>query len=68
MVKKESLLIKEIIRGMIDEKDLDIITLTDDLDCVVSEIDISLSKQIQILEDADLKQTSYYKSLSSLRK
>jgi len=35
---------------------------------VVGEIETSLSHQIQVLEDANLEETSYYKSLSSLRK
>jgi len=54
--------------GMIDKEDLEMIKLTDNLDCVVDEIEVSLSNQIKVLEDADLKNTGYYKSLSSLRK
>ncbi len=54
--------------GMINKEDLEIIRLTDDLECVVDEIEVSLSKQIEVLEDVGLKDTSYYKSLSSLRK
>jgi hypothetical protein len=54
--------------GMIDREDLEMIQLTDDLDYVVDEIEISLSNQIRVLEDAGLKNTGYYKSLSSLRK
>ena len=54
--------------GMIDKEDLEMIRLTDDLDCVVEEIEVSLADQIKVLEDTDLKDTSYYKSLSSLGK
>ena len=54
--------------GMIDKEDLEMIRLTDDLDCVVNEIEVSLSDQIKVLEDVDLTNTGYYKSLSSLRK
>jgi len=54
--------------GMINKEDLDMITLTDDLNLVVDEIEISLSNQIKVLEEAGLKKTAYYKSLSSLRK
>ena len=54
--------------GMINKEDLEIIRLTDDLECVVDEIEVSLSKQIEVLEDVGLEDTSYYKSLSSLRK
>lgn len=51
--------------GMIDEADLDIITLTDDLDLVCREIEKSLHTQIDVLEQEGLKKTSYYKSLAS---
>lgn len=60
----ESKLLSE---GMIDKEDLDMIIMTDDLTSVVKDIEISLSNQIDVLEDAGLKDTSYYKSLSSLR-
>ena len=53
--------------GMIEKKDLELIHLTDDFECIVGEIDKSLEKQISVLEDAGLKNTTYYKSLSSLR-
>jgi len=52
---------------MIEKEDLDMMWLTDDFECVADEIDISLEKQIEVLEDAGLKDTTYYKSLSSLR-
>jgi len=52
--------------GMIDIDDLEMIHLTDDLECVVSEIGTSLVKQIEVLEDVGLKDSGYYKSLSKL--
>jgi len=54
--------------GMINKEDLELIRVTDDFENIVGEIDVSLSKQIEVLEDAGLKETSYYKSLSSLGK
>jgi len=54
--------------GMIDQEDLEMICLTDEFEHVVEEIEVSLSNQLEVLEDAGLKNTSYYKSLSSLRK
>ena len=54
--------------GMIDKQDLDLIKLTDNLECVVNEVEESLFKQIKILEDIGLDKTNYYKSLSSLKK
>ena len=57
---------KLLAEGMIDKEDLHMIRLTDDLDCVVNEIEASLLHQIQVLEDAGLEDTGYYKSLSSL--
>ncbi|MDF1879405.1 TIGR00730 family Rossman fold protein [Sulfurimonas sp. SAG-AH-194-C20] len=59
---------KLLLEGMIEKEDLDMMWLTDDFECVADEIDISLEKQIEVLEDAGLKDTTYYKSLSSLRK
>jgi len=54
--------------GMIDKSDLELINLCDDLDSIVDDIKSSLTKQIEVLEDVGLKDTSYYKSLSSLSK
>ena len=54
--------------GMVDKEDLLLIKLTDDLECVVREIEKSLKKQIKVLEKIGLDDTSYYKSLSSLNK
>ena len=51
--------------GMIDLDDLHMIRLTDDLECVVGEIEESLLKQIEVLQDAGLSNTTYFKSLSN---
>jgi uncharacterized protein (TIGR00730 family) len=53
--------------GMISQIDLEIICLTDDLKLILNEIKISLNNQLKVMEDAGLNDTSYYKSLSSLR-
>ena len=50
--------------GMIDIDDLHMIKLSDDLDCIVSEIEESLLKQIEVLKEAGLSNTKYYKSLA----
>lgn len=49
--------------GMIDKADIEMISLTDDLECVANEIEESLNKQIDILEDVGLSDTKYFKSL-----
>ena len=49
--------------GMINKDDLELICLTDDLEHIVVEIEESLNKQIDILEDEGLGDTSYFKSL-----
>jgi len=54
--------------GMIGKDDFLIIRLTDDLECVANEIEISLAEQIKVLEKIGLNDTEYYKSLSSLKK
>jgi hypothetical protein len=56
---------KMLSEGMIDEKDLDLITLTDDLPFVVNEIEKSLVAQMATLEKEGLDDTKYYKVLSS---
>lgn len=56
---------KMLAEGMIDVKDLELITLTDDLEFVVQEIEESLFKQIATLEKEGLCDTKYYKLLSS---
>ena len=57
---------KLVINNMIDKEDLEIIRLTDDLSCVVREIEESLKEQIKLLKEAGLEDSSYFKSLSSL--
>jgi len=57
---------KLVAQGMIDKEDLEIIRLTDDLDCVVKEIETSLQEQLRLLKEAGLENSSYFKSLSSL--
>jgi len=54
--------------GMIDKDDLKMIKLTDNLECVVDEIEESLLQQIKLLEDIGLDKSNYYKSLTSLNK
>ncbi|MFA6144934.1 MAG: TIGR00730 family Rossman fold protein [Sulfurimonas sp.] len=56
---------KLLLEGMIDARDVDLITLTDDLDFVISEIEKSLKAQIVDLEKEGLNHTKYYQSLSS---
>ncbi len=50
--------------GMIDPEDMDLITMTDDLECIVTEIEKSLPEQIDELEKEGLESTEYYKTLS----
>ena len=54
--------------GMINKEDLEIINLTDDLDFILKEINRSVYKQIAILEDIGLNESTYYKSLSAFKK
>jgi len=49
----------------IDEEDVDLITLTDDLDHIAEQIKASIGVQIQCLEDVGMKNTAYYNSLSA---
>lgn len=51
-------------QGMIDAEDLDIITLTDDLDHIAEQVKASLGVQMQALEAVGMKDTKYYHSLS----
>lgn len=51
--------------GMIDKEDIDIIRLTDDLECIVGEVEASLEKQVEVLKDAGLSNTAYFKILSN---
>ena len=55
---------KMILHNMIDLDDLHMMRLTDDLELVVKEVEESLLKQIEVLKEAGLSQTSYFKSLS----
>ena len=56
---------KMLAEGMIDEKDVRLINLTDDLEFVVQEIEKSLLNQIQTMEREGLSDTKYYKALAS---
>jgi uncharacterized protein (TIGR00730 family) len=56
---------KMLVEGMIDEKDVRLINLTDDLDFVVQEIEKSLISQINTMEKEGLCDTKYYKALAS---
>lgn len=56
---------KMVKHGMIDKVDLHLIKLSDDLECIAKEIETSTLKQAELLEDANLCDTSYYKSLSN---
>ncbi len=49
--------------GMIDSVDVDLIHLTDDLECIANDIEESLLQQIRTLKEAGLGDTTYYKSL-----
>jgi len=48
---------------MIDKEDIEFIRLTDDIECVVKEIEESLLNQIKVLKEVGLDDTKYYKSL-----
>lgn len=50
--------------GMIDAEDMELITISDDLDFIVSEIEHSLEVQISGLKEDGLSDTKYFKSLS----
>jgi len=56
---------KLLAEGMIDANDIDLITLSDDLNFVLTEIDKSLKAQIADLEKVGLSNTKYYQSLST---
>jgi len=51
--------------GMIDAEDLDIITLTDDLDHIAEQIKASLGVQIKALKEVGMENTEYFHSLSN---
>jgi len=50
--------------GMIDKEDIDLITISDDLDFIVNEIEKSLEVQISGLKEVGLADTKHYKLLS----
>ncbi len=56
---------KLVTNGMIDKTDIELIRLTDDLECVVDEVEESLLNQIKLLKEVGLENTSYYQSLVS---
>ena len=49
----------------IEKEDLELIRLTDDLECIAGEIEESIVEQIEFLKDANLCDTTYYKSLAN---
>ena len=49
----------------IEKEDLELIRLTDDLECIAGEIEASIVEQIELLKDANLCDTTYYKSLAN---
>lgn len=51
--------------GMIDAEDLDIITLTDDLNHIAENIKASLGEQMEALKEVGMEDTKYYHSLSN---
>lgn len=61
----EFIRIKLLGEGMIDEVDMDFLTLTDDVYYVVTEIEKSLIAQMISLEEQGLSNTKYYETLSS---
>lgn len=61
----EFIRVKLLAEGMIEELDMNLITLTDDLDFVACEIEKSLKNQMKDLEKEGLDNTTYYRSLSS---
>jgi len=54
---------KLVSNGMIDKEDLNLIKMTDDIECVAKEIEESLLNQIKVLKEVGLDNTTYYKSL-----
>ena len=51
--------------GMIDEEDIEMICLTDDNNHILEEINSSMSNQLSMLRDAGLRNTKYYKNIST---
>jgi predicted Rossmann-fold nucleotide-binding protein len=54
--------------GMIDAEDLDIITLTDDLDHIAEQVKASLGVQIEALKEVGMEDTEYFHSLQDFFK
>lgn len=54
--------------GMISLEDLQLITLSDDLEQIISEVENSLLNQVSILEESGLGETKYCKMLSEFAK
>ena len=54
--------------GMIDKEDLELITVTEDLELIAAEIEASLREQIDELKEDGLAETSYYKRLADFFK
>ena len=54
--------------GMIDSEDVELIRLTDDIECIANEIETSLLNQIDALKEFGLDDTTYYKSLLKFSK
>lgn len=57
--------VKLVGEGMIDENDVELMTLTDDFDFVVNEIEKSLVAQVEAMEKEGLDDTKYYQTLSA---
>ena len=51
-------------QGMIDPDDLDIITLTDDLDHIAEQIKASLGVQMKALKEVGMENTQYYQAMA----
>ena len=51
-------------QGMIDPEDLDIITLTDDLDHIAEQIKASLGDQMKALKEVGMENTQYYHAMA----
>ena len=50
------------IRSYYAQADMDMICLTDDIDYIVGQIEVSLQNQMSELEDVGLEQTKYYQT------
>ncbi len=59
---------KLVANGMIEKEDLHLIRMTDNLECVVREVEESLLNQVKVLNEVGLDNTTYYKSLLQFSK